>query len=61
MYTLFMCLGMFLGICGNVRQFDFNTIEQCEEQRKQVPKESIGKGYVICIPKQKEKNVQIQN
>ncbi len=53
-YTLSLCLGMFLGTCGAFRTFDYPTAAECEAARKNVSVKSIGDGYAICAPK-KEK------
>lgn len=50
-YTLTLCLGMWLGICGNIKTFEFPSADECEKARKHVSAESIGKGYAICAPK----------
>jgi hypothetical protein len=51
MTTLTLCLGMFLAICGQVREFDYQTAEACEQARKAMPASVIGRGYAICAPK----------
>ena len=32
-YTLTICYGMFLAICGQIRHFDFPDRESCEHER----------------------------
>lgn len=50
MWTLTLCVGMFAGICGQTRAYDFPSYEACHTERKvQVP--NMGKGYAICAPK----------
>ena len=51
-YTLTLCLGMFLGICGGFKTFDYPTQADCEKARETVSKKAIGDGYAICVPKQ---------
>lgn len=50
-YTLTICLGMWLSICGNVVTIDYPSKSECEEARRTVPEKSIGNGYAICAPK----------
>ena len=47
-YTLTLCLGMFLSICGNIRTFDYPTQAECEKARDAISKKAIGDGYAIC-------------
>ena len=53
-YTLTICLGMFLSLCGNIKTFDYPTQAECEKARDALSKKAIGDGYAICAPKQKE-------
>lgn len=55
MYTLTLCLGMFLAICGQIRNFEYPTLQECERARDAVPAKVIGDGYAICAPTNKEK------
>jgi hypothetical protein len=50
MTTLILCLGMWLGICGQIRHYDFPTVEACERERAAQIK-SVGSGYAVCVPK----------
>lgn len=50
-YTLTLCLGMFLGICGQTRTYDYPTRAECEAAKASIPQKSIGGGYAICAPK----------
>lgn len=51
-YTLKMCIGMFLGMCGSISNVDFPSKQECLEAREQVVNsQALGKGYAICIPK----------
>lgn len=49
-YTLSLCIGMFLAICGSERSFDFPDRESCERERVQQLK-IVGGGWAICAPK----------
>lgn len=53
-YTLTLCLGMFLGICGSGRSFEYPTHAECEQARLAVPARSIGSGYAICAPTERK-------
>lgn len=55
-YTLTLCLGMWLSLCGQIRTFDYLTADECEKARAAVSAQAIGKGYAICAPKLSEKN-----
>lgn len=49
-YTLTLCIGLFLGLCGQTREVDFPSYEACDRERQQqLPR--VGKGYAICAPK----------
>lgn len=50
-YTLTLCLGMFLSLCGQVRTYDYPTFAECEAARLAVSKNAIGDGYTICALK----------
>jgi len=52
-YTLTACFGMFLGMCGTIKTFDYPSREQCEQARQSFSAKSIGDGYTICAPKHK--------
>lgn len=48
-HTLTLCLGMFFGICGQIREFDFQSVAACERERAtQLAK--VGDGYAVCAP-----------
>jgi len=49
-YTLTLCLGMFLAICGSTQKFEFPTKQECEEARSKVNPKSIGDGFAVCAP-----------
>lgn len=53
-YTLTLCLGMFLGICGSAREFDFPDAASCESARSKVSQKAVGDGYAVCAPKAKK-------
>lgn len=55
MWTLTLCLGMFLGMCGSINKHDFKTKEECQEARNHAEK-GVGGGYAICAPKDWRKN-----
>ena len=50
-YTLTLCLGMFLSICGQHKSYDYPNLQECERARDAFPKEVIGDGYALCVPK----------
>jgi hypothetical protein len=50
MWTLTLCIGMFMAICGSVRTFDFPDRESCERERAAQLKIVAG-GYAVCAPK----------
>jgi hypothetical protein len=52
-YTLTLCIGMFLGLCGSVRTYDYPSLQECEKAKAGVPEKAIGDGYAICAPKVK--------
>lgn len=52
-YTLTLCLGMFLGLCGQIREFDYPTAADCEAARSKVSEKTLGKGYAVCALKGK--------
>jgi hypothetical protein len=48
-YTLTLCIGMFMSICGQVRTAEFPDYESCNrERREQVAR--VGTGYATCTP-----------
>ena len=50
MYTLTLCIGITLGVCGQIRNFDFPSYEECDKERiKQIP--YVRDGYAVCSPK----------
>jgi hypothetical protein len=49
-WTLTLCIGMFLGTCGSVRTFDFPDRDSCERERAAQLK-AVGGGYAVCAPK----------
>lgn len=57
-YTLIICAGMFLGLCGHVRKVDYPSADECNKVRVTIPAGTIGKGYVICVPKESDKGIQ---
>jgi len=48
-YTLTICVGIFLGICGQVRQADYPRYEACAKERDIIAKQNIT--YAICTPR----------
>jgi len=50
MTTLTLCFGMWFGLCGSLREFDYPIIEACERERV-VQLKHIGAGYAVCSPK----------
>lgn len=53
-YTLTLCIGMFLSVCGSVRTFDFPDRDSCERERA-AQLRVVGGGYAICAPKNQPK------
>ena len=51
MITLHVCFGMFLAICGSVRDYDYPNMDECLKGRLQILSQ-VGDGYAICIPKE---------
>ena len=51
-YTLTICFGMWMGLCGHIRTFEYPSLEDCDRARMTVPASAIGKGYAICAPTQ---------
>jgi hypothetical protein len=47
-YTLTICFGMWMSLCGSVRTFEYPTLEDCDRARMTVPASAIGKGYAVC-------------
>jgi hypothetical protein len=55
-YTLTLCLGMWLSLCGQIREYEYQSAAECEKARSAVSPKAIGDGYAICAPtKPKEK------
>ena len=54
-YTLTLCIGIWLGLCGQYRTFDYSTLQECEKARDVFAAQPTGKSYAICAPKKKEK------
>jgi len=53
MYTLTLCIGITLGICGQIVKFDFPSYDECERERiKQIG--SVRDGYAVCAPTKTE-------
>ena len=50
-YTLTACFGMWLGLCGTIKTFDYPSMKECEQARMSLSTQSIGAGYAICAPK----------
>jgi hypothetical protein len=50
-YTLTLCIGMFMSICGQLREADFPSYEVCDRERQAQVKRGIGSGYAVCAPK----------
>ena len=50
-YTLTLCLGMFMSLCGQYRSYDYPTLQECERARDAFPKAVIGSGFALCVPK----------
>jgi hypothetical protein len=50
MWTLTLCIGMWLGTCGARHTFDFPDRDSCERERAQQLK-TVGAGYALCAPK----------
>jgi len=54
-YTLSLCLGMFLGLCGEAREFDYPTYEACAKERDvQLAIKNNNIKRATCSPKPKE-------
>ncbi len=53
-WTLTVCYGIFLAICGQLKYYDFPDWESCERERKEQIKR-VGDGWAVCAPKQGEK------
>ncbi len=51
MTTLTLCLGVFMFMCGQIREYDYPTPEACERAKQAMPTKVIGDGYAICAPK----------
>lgn len=55
MYTLTLCIGIFLGVCGQAREFDYQDEAACQRARVQ-QLQMVGGGYAVCAPKALGKN-----
>jgi hypothetical protein len=51
MWTLTLCIGMFMAICGQVREVTFPDRESCERERAAQVR-YVGDGYAVCAPGQ---------
>jgi hypothetical protein len=49
MWTLTLCVGMFMGICGQLREASFPDRESCERERA-YQAQRVGTGYAVCAP-----------
>lgn len=50
MITLKVCFGMFLGLCGSMQHFSFETMEECQIARQEMlERPTIGDGYAMCL------------
>jgi len=47
-YTLTLCLGMFLGLCGQYQLYHHPTLAECEAAKAGISQKAIGDGYAIC-------------
>lgn len=54
-YTLFLCISISVGLCGQHRAFDYPTLQECEKARDAFMTQPTGKSYAICAPKNKDK------
>ena len=52
-YTLTLCLGLFLGICGQARQMEYTSLAECETAKIGISQKALGDGYALCAPKKK--------
>lgn len=52
-YTLTLCLGLFLGLCGSQQTYIYPTKEECEVSRAQISAKTVGDGFAICAPTRK--------
>jgi hypothetical protein len=48
-YTLTLCIGMFMSICGQLRTADFPDYDSCNRER-QAQLLRVGTGYAVCSP-----------
>lgn len=49
-YTLTLCIGMFLSLCGQYRTYEYPNLNECERARASIPAKTIGDGYAVCAP-----------
>lgn len=49
-YTLTICFGVFMAICGQQRKIDFPDWHSCDRER-QAQVRHVGNGWAICHPK----------
>lgn len=50
-YTLVICYGVFLGICGQIQTIDFPSYEACNTERAAVLAQPTKPYYALCRPK----------
>ena len=56
-YTLTICYGVFLAMCGQIRTYDFPDVASCERERAAQEK-YIDNGHAVCAPKVIKKEEQ---
>lgn len=49
-YTLVICYGVFLGICGQVLKYEYPSLEACERERAAIFAQPTKPYYAICRP-----------
>lgn len=49
MWTLTLCVGIYLGLCGQLREVNFPDRESCERERTQQI-QAVRGGYAVCAP-----------
>lgn len=49
-YTLVLCWGMFLSICGSVREYEFPSAEACDRERVVQMAAPTKPYYAVCRP-----------
>jgi hypothetical protein len=52
MHTLILCFGMYFGICGQVREYEYPTLEACNREREVQLRGPNPPYYAICRPGQ---------